>query len=150
MATKYAVRGFHIDEVHLIDSILADPRGWVHLGYLFSRVRNKKDCDVIIYKKTPEQMDKKFTNPDLKGLSVCTMNIYPIEICIHEGNWNNVPQDFEGSLLDYRAYLVQHEMGHALGYMHESPLNDPNELCPVMYQQTKGTRGICRYNPWQI
>ena len=56
--------------------------------------------------------------------------------------------DFVGDLKTYHAYVVQHEMGHVLGYEHEQPTGDSNKNCPVMYQQTKGTRGKCVANPW--
>ena len=50
----------------------------------------------------------------------------------------------------YRQYIIQHEMGHAIGiYDHAHPIHDSIEgNCHPMYQQTKGTKGLCRSNPW--
>ena len=56
-------------------------------------------------------------------------------------------------------------MGHVLDYPHQLPDGIKGEVdndgkhngepvkgvhspCPVMYQQTKGTKGRCRMNPW--
>jgi hypothetical protein len=56
--------------------------------------------------------------------------------------WNNGG----GSLRDYRHMVVNHEVGHWLGFGH---LNCPGagQLAPVMQQQSMSLQG-CRFNPW--
>jgi hypothetical protein len=146
---KYTLRGFTQSETHQIDQILSDPRGWAGLGYSFINADVDVGVDVIVFKKSKREMDKRFPRPEMRGMSVAVLHTTPMEIWINGHNWNNIPLEFTGSLNEYRAYVVQHEMGHILGYSHQTP-TDPKGKCPVMYQQTRGTRGICIHNPWKL
>lgn len=56
--------------------------------------------------------------------------------------WNRAGR----SLRDYRHMVVNHEIGHWLGFGH-AYCGGPGQLAPVMQQQSKGTQG-CRFNPW--
>ncbi len=93
----------------------------------------------------------------------------PMHIYFDAQNWASVPSGFEGDQEMYHQYLVQHEMGHILGYQHQLPDGSRGELevdgngkvigrdkikasidknCPVMFQQSRGTKEWCRANPW--
>lgn len=143
---KYTPIGFSDKDTRYIIDILDDPRGWADVGYVFKMVP-VNEADVIIYKKSRLAMSKRFQRPDLAGMSVCVRSV-PIEIWIHNDNWSSPPKNFIGSKSVYQAYVIQHEMGHAIGYSHHDPLPDPTLPCPVMYQQTRGTIDRCRSNPW--
>lgn len=144
----YKLVGFTTREQAFIDFVLQDLRGWAGMGYEF-QVTSTAAAMVVIMKKTNAQLLRKFRQSYLRGLSVTDISKTPAEIWINTMNWNNVPKNFTGSRDSYRSYLIQHEMGHALGYDHTEPHDDIQQLCPVMYQQTKGTRGICTVNPWK-
>jgi hypothetical protein len=143
---KYFIRTqfSHSEQLEIV-YILADKRGWSSM-YSLDRTHNIKDADVVINKLSHAYMARKF--PDLKGLSVAVTGIVPVQIYINNKPWNNAPANFGGSLKQYHAYVIQHEMGHALGYHHVKPHADQKRYCPVMYQQTKGTINICQANPW--
>lgn len=175
-------------DIREVDKIIKDSRGWRSMGWTFTaegeegeegggeeesgeegggeeESRGKGELDVIIYCKPREEMGKIFPEAHLLGLSVTDMGSRPKKIYLDETNWNNVPKGFEGSLEQYRQYVVQHEMGHVLDYPHQLPDGTKGEVdnegkyngqpvkgvdkpCPVMYQQTKGTKDRCRMNPW--
>lgn len=146
-------------EIREIHRILMDKRGWGR-AVNFQPVDIPNDDVVIIIKLHNNAISRLF--PKLVGLSVTVRRsaLAPL-IIINAENWDQPPADF--GVKDkkirrdiYRAYVIQHEMGHVLGHGH-APTPTPThsvhsahslKLCPVMYQQTKGTKGICIPNPW--
>jgi hypothetical protein len=62
--------------------------------------------------------------------------------------WFGGSRNYPGDLAGYRTYMVNHEVGHALGHGHRHTCGDGG-LAYVMIQQTKSLLG-CRPNPWPL
>ena len=121
-------------------------RGWGKMGYHFTE-KHVGHANVMVHMCGPRVLARAFPSSSLNGFSVCQRlsPTYSV-IYFHHGNWTRPPPAFTGSKMTYRQYLISHEFGHALGRGHRQA-TQVGEWCPVMYQQTRGTR-TCRPNPW--
>lgn len=73
------------------------------------------------------------------------------KIYIDPINWQGVPESGL-SLNDYRTYVIQHELMHALGFDHQecNAKTASRGVCPLMYQSTRGPPSgeyRCGFNP---
>lgn len=125
-----------------IAEALNDERGWVDvLGTTFRHVRT--DPQVRILVATPETVDALCAPLQTRGRVSCRNG----DLVVLNGvRWASGIGAYRGNLRDYRRYLVNHEMGHALGQEHrECP--GSGSPAPVMQQQSYGLDG-CTQNPW--
>ena len=60
-------------------------------------------------------------------------------VFINEARWVRGAVPFQGDVGSYRQYLINHEVGHAIGYQRHEPCGENGELAPVMMQQTFST-----------
>jgi hypothetical protein len=89
-----------------------------------------------------------------KGLSVTFMDLKPRLTAFSFENWQRVPGPLQGlySRNDYRHYVINHELGHVLGYDHPvRPLELTNQAmeAPIMLQHTRGIANF-RKNIWPL
>ncbi|MGI5120500.1 DUF3152 domain-containing protein [Marinactinospora thermotolerans] len=126
-----------------VDAILADPRGWGGDGDMsFQRV-DEGDVDFRVTLAAPETVDALCAPLQTNGEVSCTQGGRAI---INQNRWVSGVGHFEGDLETYRVYVVNHEVGHALGHGHVF-CTEPGAPAPVMQQQTFGLQG-CERNGW--
>jgi hypothetical protein len=148
---SYRLDGFTEAEGKFIERVLGDPRGWKRLGYRFRRYKvgpRSGELGFVATKTEPSELKRRFKDiPKLSNLSVTDMRASPRQIYFHAGNWKSPPSAYGGSRHKYRQYLVNHEVGHVLDRGHVKP-GGAGAACPLMYQQSKGTRGVCTPYSW--
>lgn len=147
----------------MVDSTLGNPKSWTHdKKFAFRRVdRGEPDFRVSL---TSRESTRKACGFDIPIDSSC-FNADLRRVVLSEARWVRGALAFEGDIGSYRQYLVNHEIGHAIGYHQHQACETDGGLAPVMMQQTFGTEnnviaaldpdGVvpmdgkrCRFNPW--
>lgn len=127
----------------VVDATLADPRGWSEVdGRAFRRVHRGPVAFRVVL-AAPDLTDRLCRPLATNGRYSCFQRGRAV-INVHR--WVEGTPAYGVDLLAYRAYLVNHEVGHALGRGHRR-CPAPGRAAPVMVQQTKGLGG-CRPNAW--
>ncbi len=121
-----------------VDATLADPRSWIGDGQVsFTRIDNG-DPDIRI--SLTSQMA--IRSPDNCGwdipLEASCFNGWMGRVLINDARWTRGAMSYDGDLDAYRAYAVNHEVGHALGNRHQ-PCPANGAPAPVMMQQSWST-----------
>ena len=94
---------------------------------------------------SPDKTDELCAPLPTGGVFSCYMNGRSV---LNSWRWNNGADSYGKDLARYRVYMINHEVGHALGHGHAS-CTGSGQAAPVMMQQTKGV-GACRPNPWPL
>ncbi len=124
---------------------LNDERGWSSQDPV-SFARTDSDPDFRVVLATPESIDENCAPLDTAGYYSCAnMGV----AWLNADRWTEGADAFNdagGDLTSYRQYLVNHEVGHLLGYGHEQ-CPAPGQNAPVMLQQSMFMQG-CEPNGW--
>lgn len=146
----------------LVDATLANKHSWTGDGKIAFRRVDRGDPDLRITLASTD------TTRELCGyqIKLQTSCFYPPEarVTLNEARWVRGATVFAGDYLAYRQYLINHEVGHGIGYEHHRPCEKDGALAPIMMQQTFGTANseilaldpdmkadrslVCRPNSW--
>lgn len=147
----------------MIDSTLANPKSWAHDPKFGFRRVDQGDADFRI-SLTARGTSRKECGFDIPIDTSC-YNADSRRVVLSEVRWVRGALAFDGDIGSYRQYLINHEVGHAIGYHQHQACENDGGLAPVMMQQTFGTKnddiaaldphGVvpmdgkrCRFNPW--
>lgn len=131
----------------LAERVLSNERGWTGAGdWALQRVTGR-DADIRVVVATPSTVDRLCAQAglDTHGEVSCWNGRFA---AINATRWTRGATGFVGSLRAYRQYVLNHELGHGLGYRHQI-CPRPGARAPVMQQQTYATKP-CRANGWPV
>ncbi|MFJ3518206.1 MULTISPECIES: DUF3152 domain-containing protein [unclassified Streptomyces] len=129
-----------------VEAILGDPRGWTKdPKYAFQLVAAGQPVDFTVKIATPKTTDSlcDVVTPELIGETNCSTGH---TVVVNLKRWQEGSPQFSGSPEEYRALIINHEVGHELGRGHES-CPGAGQPAPAMMQQIKGLNG-CKSNAW--
>ncbi|MGW2478103.1 DUF3152 domain-containing protein [Streptomyces sp. NPDC001665] len=128
-----------------IAAILDDDRGWAHGAGLAFRQVADDSATLVIRIAAPDTADALCATGglDTEGELNCRVGR---TVAVNLKRWQLGSPEFAGPPEEYRALIINHEVGHWLGYDHRA-CPGPGRPAPVMMQQIKGLHG-CISNAW--
>jgi uncharacterized protein DUF3152 len=154
----------------LVSQTLANPKSWTHNPqFAFRRVDGSAppNPDFRVSLTSPMTL-REGCGYEIPIETSCYNPAYGPDaqrrVLVNEARWVRGAVPFEGDVGSYRQYLINHEVGHAIGYARHEPCEDNGGLAPVMMQQTFATADndatrfdpdtvkpdgkVCKANPW--
>lgn len=130
--------GGDIAFAHDVDATLADPRGWTSHNTITLRRVDTGTPDFRVSLTSPlTTRSRNLCGFDIRFEGSC-FDPATGRVVINLARWTRGAMAYGGDLSSYRAYAINHEVGHALGEDHR-PCPAPGAPAPVMMQQTYGT-----------
>ncbi|GLY28492.1 DUF3152 domain-containing protein [Kineosporia sp. NBRC 101731] len=140
-------KGVAIDGEKFADFVLAtlnDDRSWTEDGTRrFARTDKASEAFTTVTLASPETSASMCLPLKTFGKLSCRNGG---RVVLTTYRWTKAIPEYKKDRTGYRHYVVNHEVGHALGHGHEYCAGR-GKRAPLMMQQTKGLLG-CRPNPW--
>lgn len=139
------------DYARFVREVLTDERGWESQDHVHfvnvspERAASDQPPDIRITVASPATVDELCAPMETEGQVSCNNGD---RVALNSVRWTRGVPYYPDDLLHYRIYLINHEVGHAIGYDHED-CPGPGRPAPVMLQQTLGLQGCTRY-PWPV
>jgi hypothetical protein len=127
----------------VVELTLGDERSWIGSGRWSMQRVDEGPADLRVTLASPPTVDAYCLPLRTGGIFSCWDGSHAM---INVWRWEEGASDFEGRIGEYRAYVINHEVGHGLGFGHVG-CPGSGELAPVMMQQSKST-GACLPNGW--
>lgn len=119
-----------------VDSTLRNPKSWIGSGrYRFQRVDDSRAATLRI-SLTSQQTTRRLCGFGIPFDASCWVP-RDHRVVINTARWARGAVAFEGNVVQYQQYMVNHEVGHGLGFPHIA-CDGAGKLAPVMMQQTWG------------
>lgn len=147
----------------MVDKTLANPKSWTtDPRFAFRRIDKGKPS--LRISLTSQLSTRRACGFDI-AIDTSCFNQDLHRVVLDEARWVRGAPAFQGDIGSYRQYMVNHEVGHAIGYHRHQPCETNGGLAPIMMQQTFGTANndvarldpagvvptdgkVCHYNPW--
>jgi hypothetical protein len=140
-------KGLSVDPEKFADFVLAtlnDERSWTENGTRrFARTDQVSEAFTTVTLASPQTSADLCRPLQTMGKLSCRNGD---RVILTSYRWVKAIPEYRGDRQGYRQYVVNHEVGHALGHGHEYCAGR-GKRAPLMMQQTKGLLG-CRPNPW--
>lgn len=147
----------------MVDATLANPMSWTADGEVaFERVADEEPAFRVSLASPMTVREN--CGYDIELEASC-YNSSTGRVYLNLARWVRGARAFQGDIGSYRQYLVNHEVGHAIGHPAHEPCPEDGALAPIMMQQSFGVRNsdifrldpegvvpdnddTCRYNAW--
>lgn len=147
----------------MVDATLANPKSWTADGAVAFR-RTARDEPAFRVTLASPLTVRENCGYEIELETSC-YNPSTERVYLNLARWIRGARSFQGDIGSYRQYLVNHEVGHAIGYPDHEPCPADGALAPIMMQQTLGVanneiflrdnEGVvpdnddtCLYNAW--
>jgi Protein of unknown function (DUF3152) len=128
-----------------VEEVLGDPRGWSASGQFAFRRVDRAPASFRVTLASRGMTDRLCAPLRTNGIYSCFMDGRAV---LNVWRWKTGADSYGRNLAGYRRYLVNHEVGHALGQGHRY-CPAAGRPAPVMMQQTKGV-APCEPHEWPL
>lgn len=119
-----------------VDATLNNPKSWIGSNeYAFRRVDDPAAADIRI-SLTSQRNTREICGFAIPYDGSCWRGDVE-RVVLNTARWTRGAVAFQGNIVQYQQYVINHEVGHALGFPHIG-CERSGALAPIMMQQTWG------------